>query len=86
MSEEPVRLRDIVRVSERRGQHIEAFYYGIYIPLQLEAKHGIPFGESENLTVDEVIALLDMPSIPMKYRGEGWTFYWGKEAFRNAGT
>jgi len=84
MSEEPIRLGDIVKVLEKREQYVEAFYYGTCIPLQLEAKHGIPFERADKLTVDEVIVLLDMPSIPLKYRGGGWTFYWGEEAFRNA--
>jgi len=84
MSDELIRLKDIADSLERRGQYVESFYYGTCIPLQLEAKHGIPFERADELTVDEVIMLLDMPSIPLKYRGGGWTFYWGEEAFRNA--
>lgn len=85
MSEEPVKIRDIVEVLNRRGQYVDAFYYGMYIPLQIEAKHGIPFERVQELTVDEVIALMEIPAVPMKYRAGGWNFYWGKEAFRDAG-
>jgi len=80
---EPVRLRDVIRVLEEREQHIEAFYYGVVVPLHLEVKHGIPFEVAENLTTDEIIELWDAPSIPSKYRDEGWNFWWGEEAFKN---
>lgn len=84
MSEEPVRLGDVVRVLEKREQYVEAFYYGTVVPLQLEAVHGIPFEKVENLTVDEVVSLLSVPPTPLKYREGGWSFWWGEEAFRNA--
>lgn len=84
MSEEPIRLRDIIEVLEKREQYIEAFYYGMVVPLRLEAMHGIPFEQVENMTVDEIGALWMAPPTPIKYRDGGWNFWWGEEAFRNA--